>query len=153
VLVGPQVVIIPPLIFITQKYALLCPWEAATHPYAESHKSNPTPRIPYVKVLKYYTPIYKCVFQVVSFPTTFLPEPSMHFPSPHTYHIPCTSHYSWCNNPNHWLVQITKHHIMQFLLHTAKQRLPLLVNQFVDDGRNAFVLLVEERTSLYLLRS
>jgi hypothetical protein len=38
-------------------------------------------------------------------------------------------------------------------MHTAKQRLPLLVIQLVDGVRNTFVLLVEECAALYLLPS
>ena len=152
VLVGPQVAKKPPCILSTQMFTVVfmktcCPPPIQNHINPLHHPQSHTSK--YLNIILPSTAVSSKLS--LSLRHSYQNPVCISLPS-HTSHIPCTSHFSWCN-PNHWSVQITKHHIMQFLLHTAKQRLPLLITQFVDDGRNTSVFFVEEGPSLYLLRS
>ena len=66
------------------------------------------------------------------FPYSFPTKTQYAFTSTPTPRVPCTSHSSWFHHPYHWSLQTKKPHIIQFLLHTTKQQLPLLVTQVVS---------------------
>jgi hypothetical protein len=61
--------------------------QLATWPYPEPDKSSPCP-IPFFEDLfQYYSSIYACIFQVVSFTQMFQPKPCLHLSSsPYVLH-------------------------------------------------------------------
>jgi len=113
------------------KCALLCSWQLL-HAPTQSHL-NPLHHLNshFESTLILSSQLQQCLRSCL-FPYSFPTKTQYAFPSTPTPRVPCTSHSSWFHHPNHWSLQTKKPHVIQFLLHTIKQQLPLLVTQVVS---------------------